>query len=172
MQPILVWFRRDLRIADNPALIKAASRGVPVIPVFILDDADAGAHAPGGASRWWLHHSLDSLSQQITKIGGKLILRHGPAATVIEDLVAETGAQAVFWNRRYEPWAIKRDAAIKRGLRDKGVEVQSFNASLLYEPWTVLNGKIRYTAQLFRDEFRKQLRALIQFIRSQVFIET
>ncbi|MDF1791840.1 MAG: deoxyribodipyrimidine photo-lyase [Thalassobaculaceae bacterium] len=135
--PTLLWFRRDLRLHDNPALTAAAARGGPVIAMFILDDADAGDRRPGGASRWWLHHSLARLGETLARIGTRLVLRRGRAEYVLSRLVEETGAAAVCWNRRYEPWATARDGRIKDGLRKRGLEVQSFNASLLYEPWEV-----------------------------------
>jgi deoxyribodipyrimidine photo-lyase len=135
--PSLVWFRQDLRLSDNPALRAAAERGTPCLAVYILDDDDAGVWAMGGASRWWLHHSLAELRAELAAKGLPLILRHGPAETVLQALIEETGAEAVFWNRRYENWAQTRDAAIKTRLRDAGVTAQSFNGSLLHEPWTV-----------------------------------
>jgi len=135
--PTLLWFRLDLRLTDNPALAAAVAAGRPVIPVFVLDDADAGSRAMGGASRWWLHHSLAALAEALSTRGVGLVLRRGPAAEVIRRLVEETGAAAVFWNRRYEPWASRRDAAIKTDLRNRGVEVRSFNSALLREPWEI-----------------------------------
>lgn len=140
VSPTLVWFRRDLRLTDNPALSAALARGRPVIPVFVLDDEDAGIWAPGGASRWWLHHSLESLAEALETRGGSLILRRGVAAAAIERLVSETGADAVYWNRRYEPWATARDEAIKTELKRRGIEARSFNASLLCEPWEIRTG--------------------------------
>jgi deoxyribodipyrimidine photo-lyase len=136
----LLWFRADLRLADNPALAHAVARGGAVASVFILDDEDAQAWAPGGASRWWLHGSLEALDRDLRRLGGAgLILRRGPAETVLADLVAETNATAVVWNRRYEPWAVARDARIKSRLRAAGVEVRSFNAALLCEPTAFAN---------------------------------
>jgi len=131
----IVWFRQDLRIADNPALSAAAARG-PVLPLYILDDVNAGSWRPGGASRWWLHRSLDALSADL----GGLVLRRGNAREILPDLVKASGATAVFWNRCYEPYAIARDTAIKADLQKQGVEVQSFNGSLLHEPWDVKTG--------------------------------
>lgn len=136
---IIVWFRQDLRLADNPALA-AASKDGPVIPVFILDDETPGRWKPGGAARWWLHHSLEALAADLAKRGSKLILRHGKADRVIDELIAETGARAVHWNRLYEPHAIARDTAIKGSLDARDVKVRSFNAALLVEPWTVKTG--------------------------------
>jgi deoxyribodipyrimidine photo-lyase len=135
-RPILYWFRQDLRLADNPALTAAAKDG-PVIPVFILEDETPGKWKIGGAARWWLHHSLDALAASLAKRGSKLILRRGKAGRVIEDLITETGARALYWNRAYEPHAIARDTAIKAIWDARGIDAQSFNASLLVEPWTV-----------------------------------
>jgi len=137
----LLWFRSDLRLADNPALAAALAEGRPVAPVFVLDDEDAGAWAPGAASRWWLHHSLAALAADIARRGGRLILARGRAEEAIPKLASELGAQAVMWNRRYEPWAAARDERLKAGLKGRGVKAASFNAGLLREPWEVMNGK-------------------------------
>jgi len=135
--PSIVWFRRDLRLADNPALAAAVARGGPVVPLFILDDAAPGAWRPGGASRWWLHHSLAALADGMEALGARLVLQRGDAGQVLADLVKATGAGAAYWNRCYEPWAVARDAAIKTELGEKGIEVRSFNGALLAEPWEV-----------------------------------
>ena len=111
--PTIVWFRRDLRLADNPALSAAVARGRAIVPVYISDDNDAGTWAPGGASRWWLHHSLEALAASLAERGSGLVLRRGAAAEAIDRLVRETGADAIYWNRRYEPWATRRDETIK-----------------------------------------------------------
>jgi len=137
----LLWFRRDLRLADNPALDAAVAIGRPVIPVYICDDADAGEWSPGGASRWWLHGSLSALSSEIEARGNRLILKTGPAEAVINELISETGATSVYWNRRYEPWATRRDEKIKTALKGKGIEARSFNAGLLREPWAITTQK-------------------------------
>jgi len=137
----LLWFRRDLRLADNPALDAAVAIGRPVIPVYICDDADAGEWSPGGASRWWLHGSLSALSSEIEARGNRLILKTGPAEAVINELISETGATSVYWNRRYEPWATRRDEKIKTALKGKGMEARSFNAGLLREPWAITTQK-------------------------------
>ncbi|MGX6647812.1 cryptochrome/photolyase family protein [Maricaulaceae bacterium MS644] len=135
--PALVWFRKDLRLSDNPALLAAASGGRKCVCVYILDEQTAGDWSPGGASRWWLHHSLKSLAQDLDAIGGALVLRRGDAGREIMALVEETGAGAVFWNRLYEPASIKRDEAIKAGLKGRGVTARSFNGSLIVEPWDI-----------------------------------
>jgi deoxyribodipyrimidine photo-lyase len=139
VRPIIVWFRQDLRLADNPAL-SAAVKAAPVIPVFVLDDETPGAWKTGGAARWWLHHSLGALAADIVKRGGTLTLRRGVAQDVIDGLARETNAQAVYWNRCYEPFAVARDTAIKQALEARGIGARSFNASLLVEPWDVKTG--------------------------------
>ena len=111
--PVLLWFSQDLRLDDNPALAAAVRRGGPVIPVCILDPGGEGDWPPGGASRWWLHHSLAALAGALAERGSRLVLRRGPTATVLDELIAETGATAVLWNRRYEPASIERDTALK-----------------------------------------------------------
>ena len=131
----LVWFRSDLRLADNPALTAAAARGT-VIPVFVWAPEEEDSWAPGAASRWWLHHSLVALEHALDQHGLQLVIRRGPADAALAGLMAETGADAVFWNRRYEPAATARDGALKRSLPG----AQSFNGSLLHEPWTVTTG--------------------------------
>lgn len=138
--PTLLWFRDDLRLADNPALRAAVDRGEPIIAVFVLDEDSPGIRPFGGAARWWLHHSLESLGARLREHGVSLVLRRGPADPVIRDLVADTNAGAVFWNRRYGGAARAVDAGIKSALRAEGVEVASFAGSLLHEPWTVTTG--------------------------------
>ena len=135
--PVIVWFRRDLRLADNPALARAAAMGRPVVPVFILDDGTPGLRGPGGASRWWLHHSLAALAGDLAALGGRLTLRRGPAGVVLDALIAETGADTVLWNRCYDKGSVARDTEIKAGLRARGLLAESFNGSLLTEPWEI-----------------------------------
>ena len=129
----LHWFRQDLRLADNPALTAAAQDGA-VIPVYILDDYHAGDHKMGGASRWWLHHSLHALNDSLD---GKLVVLRGDPATHLAALAAVSGAVSVHWNRCYEPWRIARDTEIKADLAARGLVVESHNGSLLWEPWEV-----------------------------------
>jgi deoxyribodipyrimidine photo-lyase len=132
-RPSLVWLRQDLRLSDHPAIEAAARRGA-VIPVFIWAPGEERAWPPGAASRWWLGQSLAKLSAALEARGSRLIVRRGPAAQTLEELTAETGADAVFWNRRYEPAAIARDRALKAKLRAKGLTAGSFNGSLLFDP--------------------------------------
>lgn len=135
--PTLVWLRDDLRLADNPALHAAVSRDAPVVVFYLLDEVSPGFRAHGGAARWWLHHSLIALDAELRERGSRLVLRRGDAATEVPRLVADAAASAVLWNRRYGGAAREVDAALKTGLRDAGLEVASFQANLLNEPWTV-----------------------------------
>ncbi len=135
--PVILWFRRDLRLSDNPALSAAAATGDPVIPLFILDEESDGIRPFGGASRWWLHHSLASLAGGLADLGTPLILRRGPADAVLHTLIAETGAKGVFWNRLYDAASIRRDTQVKKALQDSELIAESFNGTLLHEPWTI-----------------------------------
>lgn len=135
--PAIVWFRNDLRIADNPALAAAAGSGAPLVALYVLDTESPGQWRPGAAADWWLHHSLAALSQTLAERGVPLTLRRGRAQYVFEQIIAETGAGAVFWNKLYEPWAIRRDEDIVAQLRDDGVESHCFHESLLFEPETL-----------------------------------
>ncbi|MEL7448778.1 MAG: deoxyribodipyrimidine photo-lyase [Pseudomonadota bacterium] len=134
-QPVVVWFRQDLRLTDNPAWRAAAATGAPVIAVYVLDDDNAGEWRMGGASRWWLHQSLAALN---ASLDGKLNLFAGAADKIIPALAEDTDAAAVLWNRCYEPWRIARDKTIKATLKEAGHNPQSFNGSLLFEPQQVL----------------------------------
>ncbi len=128
------WFRQDLRLADNPALSHAAESG-SVIPVYILDQVHGGDHRPGGASRWWLHHSLKALDESLQ---GNLNVFQGDPKQILQSLLEKHRASGIFWNRCYESWSRNRDASIKQFFKEKGMEAESFNGSLLWEPMEVL----------------------------------
>ncbi|MFN3168818.1 MAG: cryptochrome/photolyase family protein [Phycisphaeraceae bacterium] len=136
MNTTIHWFRNDLRLADNPALCAAVQRGA-VVPVYIWSPADHGDWAPGGAKKWWLHQSLTSLAESLNKLGSRLILRTGDALDHLRDIAETATADAVYWNRRYEPDLIDADKRVKRGLADADLDAHSFNGALLYEPWEV-----------------------------------
>jgi deoxyribodipyrimidine photo-lyase len=134
----LVWFRRDLRLADNPALHAAHAIGAPVVPLYIHAPGEEGAWAPGAASRWWLHESLQSLAADLASAGSRLSLRAG--ASALEELLAAArscGADRIVWNRCYEPAAVARDQHIKLALRRAGLLAESHNSALLREPWEI-----------------------------------
>jgi deoxyribodipyrimidine photo-lyase len=130
--PIIVWFRRDLRLADNPALSAALATGRPVVPLYIWAPEEEAPWAPGAASRWWLHHSLLALETSLRKAGAELVLRQGGSLDTLRAVMRETAATEVYWNRLYEPAVIARDKTIKAALAAK-----TFNANLLHEPWTI-----------------------------------
>lgn len=133
----LIWFRRDLRLGDNPALTAACALGGQVIPVYIDAPEEEGAWPAGAASRWWQHHSLAALEASLKERGSRLIVRRGPSHRALAQLIEETHATHIFWNRLYEPATLKRDQAIKQQLRAKGIEVENTNALLLFEPWEI-----------------------------------
>ncbi|WP_146587822.1 cryptochrome/photolyase family protein [Puniceibacterium confluentis] len=135
--PVLLWVRRDLRLSDHPALAQAAASGRPVIPVFIQDFSVDGL---GAAPKWRLGLGLGHHQAALMAAGSRLILRSGPAREVLEALIGETGAGAVYWMRAYDPAGVERDAQVKTALRDRGVDAQSFAGHLMFEPWTVQTG--------------------------------
>ncbi|KPK57587.1 MAG: deoxyribodipyrimidine photolyase, partial [Gammaproteobacteria bacterium SG8_31] len=137
MGTAIVWFRRDLRTCDNPALLAATEQYEHVLPVFIWAPREEEPWPPGAAQRWWLHQSLERLADALYEDGSRLILRAGPSLETLRELVEESGAEAVFWNRLYDPVSRERDSGVKAALRDEGLEVRSSNGALLFEPWTV-----------------------------------
>lgn len=130
--PALFWFRRDLRLADNPGLAAAAAGGRPIIPVFIHDPENDRS---GGALDWWLHHSLAALDKSLRRLGSRLIVRRGDAETLIPKLAEETGAAAVYCNRLEEPWAVAQQQRIERKLT-----MVTGNAALLFEIGSIVTG--------------------------------
>ena len=140
MSTALIWFRRDLRLTGNPALARACEQHRTVIPVFIWAPDEEAPWQPGGASRWWLHYSLKSLSGALASLGSPLVIRSGPSLAELRSLVKETGAEAVYWNRLYEPALIARDKRIKEALRSDGLDAESHNGALWFEPWEMKTG--------------------------------
>lgn len=130
--PIIVIFRNDLRISDNKAIAAVAETGRPVVPLFIFDEQ--GARPAGAASRWWLHHSLSALMKSLEALGSELVLKRGATEKIVADVIRATGADTVFWNRRYAPAQIASDRALKTGLRSDGLVAESFDGFLLHEP--------------------------------------
>ena len=127
------WFRQDLRLSDNPALDSAAQYET-LIPIYILDEVNSGEFKMGAASKWWLHQSLTKLNESLDE---KLLVYQGNPHEILNKLIEEHEVSYVTWNRCYEPWRIDRDKEIKRNFEDKNVTVESFSASLLWEPWTI-----------------------------------
>ncbi|GKY89821.1 cryptochrome/photolyase family protein [Sinisalibacter aestuarii] len=136
--PVLLWLRRDLRLADHPALRAAIATGQPVIPVFIRDDSVDGL---GAAARFRLGLALVALAEGLGALQSRLTLRAGPAEETLAALIAETGANAVYWTRLYDPASIARDTAVKAALTARGVRAESFPGHVLFEPWRVATGQ-------------------------------
>lgn len=135
--PTLLWLRRDLRLADHPALLAAAARGGPVIPVFIRDDS---VESLGAAPKWRLGLGLEHLAAELAARGSRLIFRSGPALAVLRALATQTGARAVHWSRLYDDGSVARDKAVKAGLRADALAAHSHAGHVLFEPWTVKTG--------------------------------
>ena len=138
-QPVIYWFRQDLRLSDLPALKAAAATGQAVIPCFIIDDESAGPWAPGSASQWWLHHSLLSLVGELANRGGQLLVRRGKSLHVLTELVEETGASAVYCSQAYEPWAIALEQELTKALPSLASRFFALPGSLLFHPDAIRN---------------------------------
>lgn len=134
MTTAIVWFRQDLRLSDNLALLAACDEYDSLLPIYIDDIAST----LGEASRAWLHHSLQSLQSQFQQHGSQLYLFQGDSSQILEQLTQQLDIDAVLWNRCYDPLSIERDSHIKSSLKSNGIVVNSFNAALLYEPWQIL----------------------------------
>ncbi len=137
--PVLLWIRRDLRLADQAALAAAIASGAPVIPIYILDDETPKHRRMGGASRWWLHHSIASLDVDLRKLGSRLILRHGKVTDILPVLVAETGASAIHCIRHYEPWWRNAEKAVAKAL-PAGCDFICHDGNYLMPPGSVWTG--------------------------------
>lgn len=137
MSTAIVWFRQDLRLYDNPALTYASEHHDNIIPIYIFDENVKPSL--GAAQRWWLHHSLNNLSDSFHKHHAELFLLRGDSDNILETLSKQHDVEAVYWNRCYEPDSLRRDAKIARHLKSKNIDVESFNASLLVEPWDIEN---------------------------------
>ncbi len=131
----LVLFRRDLRVADNPALTAAMAAG-NAVALYVLDDA-ADGRPLGGAARWWLHHALCRLQQRLGKLGVPLILRSGPQNAQVLELAKTLPVSGIYWNRRYTPSGVQIDTALKSEAKENGFAAESFAGAYLREPWEI-----------------------------------
>ena len=136
--PVIVWFRRDLRLGDNLALDAARQNDRPVVCVYIREKGSDFAGANGAAQAWWLHHSLAALADALERTGNRLILRSGDPKSVLTALCEETGADTIHWNRRYDPNHVEPDADLKAALEKDGYAVNSFAGFLMHEPTKLL----------------------------------
>lgn len=135
--PTIVWFRDDLRLADNPALHHAVTGNSPVLCLYVWDAGVPALRGPGAAARWWLAGSLRSLRDSLRQAGGDLVIMNGPARDIVPNVAKLCGAAAVVWNRRYGADEQAIDASVKATLKAGGIIAQSFNGHLLTEPWNV-----------------------------------
>ena len=158
--PTIVWLRRDLRIGDNPALHHAAKSDKPVLIIYIDELKPDDPWSTGAASKWWLHHSLKSLTAELKLIGGRLRIFQGDPKAIITKLITETGADTVLWNRRYEPTSIAKDQLLKTHLSGKKIDVRSFPGNLCHEPWTVKRQE-SHPYKVFTAYWRASLLSLI-----------
>lgn len=136
-KPLILWVRRDLRLGDHPMIAAAVASGRPLLPVFVLDPE---TEAIGSAAKWRLQLALARFAQSLEGIGLRLTLRRGDALTVLQGLLAEAGAEGVWWSRLYDPGAVSRDTRVKAALKAAGIEARSFGGHLLHEPWEVETG--------------------------------
>lgn len=136
---IILWFRRDLRLTDNPALTEAIKTGARIIPIFIWSPEEEAPWQPGSASKWWLHHSLKRLQHTLQQCGSQLILLQGSAIDTLSALIQQTDASGIYLNRRYELWASKQEKDIQTHFLNRGIPVKGHKANLLFEPWTIQN---------------------------------
>ncbi|MYI73524.1 MAG: deoxyribodipyrimidine photo-lyase [Candidatus Dadabacteria bacterium] len=157
--PIIHWFRKDLRLLDNPALAEAGKSARPVVPVYILEDADSDPWPPGGASRWWLHNSLLALNRSLEARGNRLILRRGQPKEILQNLVTETGATTVHVTRLTEPHAIEVESEVRTVLNNLGAKLKVFDGNLLFPPESVRtkNGEPYKVFTLFYKTCLKKL---------------
>ncbi len=132
----IVWFRRDLRLHDNHALRHALARAQHVVPVYVHAPEEERPWPPGAASRWWLHHSLESFQAELQRLGSRLVLTKGPAAAALRRVAHAAGARLIVWNRLYEPHIQARDRQVEQALQEAGYETASFEGALLFEPWS------------------------------------
>lgn len=138
MNNVIVWFRKDLRIHDNPALWQASQEG-NVIPLFIWSPSEEEDYQESAASLWWLHHSLIALEQKLAKKKLPLIYRSGDSLEELTKIIHETGAQALFYNERYEPSIKERDKKIKTAMASLNINVHTFHSDLLFSPYDIKN---------------------------------
>jgi len=152
--PVIYWFRQDLRLRDLPGLTAALATGRAVLPCYILDDEGPGQWRMGGASRWWLHHSLAALAEEVEAAGGQLHLARGRPHTVLAQLAQISGSNLVCCSRQYEPWARQLEVELHAALGNVGVNLQRYSGSLLLEPEAV-NNQAGRSFKVFTPFWRK-----------------
>jgi len=165
--PIIIWFRQDLRLAFNPAFFHAVKENSPLIAVYIWSPKEEGAWKLGAASRWWLHHSLKALESELKKRRVQLCIQKGEAASVLKRIVKQTQAKLVVWNARYEPDALKQEKRVKEAIEKSGCAAASFHGNLLFPPGKILTGEGN-PYQVFTPFYRACLKEEIERLEGKV----
>jgi len=156
VEPIILWFRKDLRLDDHPALRAAVKKNHPILPIYVWSPEEEGDWAMGGASMWWLHQSLTSFQAKLKQLGGRLVIKKGPVLKTIIELVRQTRVGAIYFNRHYEPHSIRLEKKIYKELRKVGCSAESFPGNVLFEPWEVQSGTGK-PYRVFNPFYRKVL---------------
>jgi len=138
--PVILWFRKDLRLDDNLALAAAVDCGRPILPLYIFEPEGTETGPLGAAQRWWLHHSLFALAQSLKTKASSLVLRAGDPSEILAGLIEQTGANTVLWNRRYDTQGIAVDTAIKLQLKARGIDAHSYAGQLIHDPAKLKTG--------------------------------
>lgn len=157
--PAIVIFDRDLRLHDNPALYAAATSGKPLVTVYINDALSKDLRPLGNAQKWWLHHSLESLSESLANKNQTLTLRSGNFQTVLDELIRTTCADAVFWNQSFDPAKISIYQQVQQHLQKRGIAVSVGSGNLLIEPWAIQPAQASYF-RVFTPFWHKCLKVL------------
>ncbi len=165
--PVIMWFRQDLRLRDNPAFSSALKTKAPIVFVYIWSDDGSNQWPMGGASRWWLHQSLHALDAQLLKRGTALIIRRGDSLSSLKTLAQETSATAVYWNRRYDPHGRAADLQIKSTLLSMNIPVHEYNGTLLIDP-DLLTNKTGHPYQVFTPFWRRYQTEMFDIARNAV----
>lgn len=145
--PVIVWFRQDLRIWDNPALSHAVLSNQPILPIYIIEDEHTQNPWPiSGAQKWWLHHSLLSLKKDLSEKGLNLTLCKGNSLELIPEIIKKTKSTGLYYNRCYEPFLLQQEVELKNSLAklDSNFNINNFKANLLLEPWEIKNNQGSY----------------------------
>ena len=133
------WFRRDLRLEDNPSLNYLSTLEIPILNLFIFEDDNDQNKNIGRAGKIWLHYALDDLNRQLDN---NLLIMRGNADQIFKKLILRYEIKFIGWNRCYEPWRIQRDKKLKSNLIEMGIKIKTFNGSLLWEPWKILKNDL------------------------------
>lgn len=165
--PTILWFQQDLRLSHQPALQAALLRKSPILPVYVWAPHEESPWEMGSASRWWLHHSLTALQKELRVHGLSLLLLQGDTCELLKKLVVRTKAGALYWNQRYEPFAVKREQKVEKMLRSLNCEREGFHGSMLLSPETLLTSQGN-PYQVFTPYWRSMQKESIPFDEKKI----